>query len=1147
MEGVLAFGVLGPLAVTVGTDLIEFPRRKERQLLTALLLTANRTLSTDQLIDAVWGDDPPTKPLASLRACISNIRKVLPDHPDGGSVVITDQGGYQLRIRPETVDAVRYEQLLTEARATRAAGDQTGTAALLDEAIGLIRGEPLANMAYDDFTQREISRLSELIVAGEELRAQVAVELGEAEAWLPRISELVAAHPLRELIQATQMTALYQLGRQAEALRSYQTHRRTMIEELGIEPAAELQELEAKILARDQSLNRPEEPQKPNPSSSNKHEPPDVKAEHSTGESQPSAPLRQPSPRRIVGRATELRVLDGLAPGFGFVIGESGSGKSALVETFLDQLAASGWRTASGSCLDDDGVPPLWPWRQVVRDLDLTHAVSLSGADETNRFDLFDDVTSSLLEAAATGPIALFIDDLQWADDNTLRLIAHFGRRLRSEQLVFIGSARTAPDALSSVPATWIELGSLTVGDIDELVEAATGQSPEPGLAGHLWERTGGNAYFVTELIDFARNFGEDVRPDLEVPSHVRQLVRQRIQVLPERTAALLEVAALELQNFSPAIIAEVLETDAVTVQADLKPAIDAGIVLADRTAFGRYRFDHAITRETIEADADPMTSISHHAALGRALEAAVSPHAEQYATELSRHYGLGAQLGTAEEAIRWARVAADRAADTWSHRDGIVHLRRAIDAEGHLPEPDPRVRCETMLALGRFSRLVAEVDTAEEALFGAYRLAEELGDVELLARAALAMAEGMGAGHWRWYWNPGTTALVAMQRALQQFPEVDSPLRAKLMAQLAADGLEAIPLAERQQLLDDATAMAERLDQTLDIARIGCYRRAAIGWTWDEDETLAHDREILALFASIGVESGELSLRGTVMADLITMGDLAGARREFEQLELEARLRGSLTWRFFALQWEIFFAQLAGRWHEANRLAGKALEPASGIGEDLAGAVFYQMQITNYLKGEISSVIDTMQAGLSVCARPLFSTMLLNSLAVSGRTEDAMQLLKRIDPLEPDLDEMGGRLVPALGTEALVLLGQTERLNEAIEFLLPTATEMAMGSANFGGLIFFGPMRYYLALAMVGAARYDEAAEQLRLCRLTMDSLAAAPHLIRLDYVAAELEAGRNGLAAAEPRFAEVRAAAAELDMAGLVSMVDRARMRLQ
>ncbi len=1153
MEGQLSFGVLGPLAVARETEAIDIPRRKERQLLAVLLLEANQPVSTDRLVEALWADQPPAKPLSSLRACVSNIRKALPSTGDEGSVVVTEQGGYRLRVDDGAIDAHRFEQLVNLARTARESGDSAGAAASLDEALGLVRGEPLADMTYDEFAQREIARLAELIISSEELRAQLAVELGQAEAWLPRITELVSAHPLRERLQATHMTALYHLGRQAEALRSYQDHRQSMIEELGIEPASELQELEAKILAQDRSLlpepdeDRPE-PRRPAASHGSPSQAPTEPATTPGGAADTSISGGDATPGAsptIVGRTAELDLLKQVAtaaPGAAFVVGESGSGKSTLIGAFLSELESAGWRTVRGLCLDDDGVPPLWPWRQIVRDLDLAHTVSLSIEDESSRFDVFDDMASGLLESTGSGPIAVFLDDLQWADDNSLRLLNHVGRRLRAEPLLLIGAARTTPGALSATAATWIELTNLTVDDVGQLVENKTGQPCEPALAAELWERTGGNAYFATELIDFARHFGEDVRPDLEIPSHVRQLVRQRIDVLSKRTAELLAIAALEIQNFSPAVIADVVDDDPESVLADLKPAIDAGIITADRDAFGQFRFDHAITRETLQADIDPTALVNYHAALGRSLEARVGQNAEQYATQLSRHYGIGAAAGTAEDAIRWATVAAERAAATWSYRDGVVHLQRALDADRYLEEPNPRGRAETMLSLGRFSRTAGDVELAEEALLGAYRLADELDDADLRARAALAMSEGMGAGHWRWYWNPGNTAISAMSRALEKMPETDSSLRLKLMAQLAADGLEAIPLAERESLLDEAAAMAERLGDVLDIIRIAGYRRAALGWTWSPGRALEVDREVLAFFSAEGMESGELAIRSNVMADLATLGDLAAMRVEFDELRAKARLRGSLAWRYYATQWEIFFGQLTGRWDEANRWAEKALDPVSGLGEDLGVGIFYQMQVTKYHQGQMDTMIETLRAGMPVVDRPLFPTVLLNSLVVDGQTDEAMELLQQFDPLKSDLDEIGGRLTVALGTEVLALLDLTERLDEAIEFLLPAAKELCIGAAGLGGLIFFGPIRYYLALAMVARHRFDEAAEQIAEARAVMGRLEARPQLAKLDYVEAELIAGRDGMAAARPRFEEIRSAAEDLQMAGLVALVDRA-----
>ncbi|MGH1491310.1 MAG: BTAD domain-containing putative transcriptional regulator [Acidimicrobiales bacterium] len=1128
MKSALTFSVLGPLQIRHGDQVVDIPRHKERQLIAALLLDANTTVSTDLLVDRLWNEDAPAKPLTSLRACVSNVRKALVG-PDDIQPLVTDRGGYMLQVSPEALDSLRFEELVSNARQARAADRAAEAATMLDEAIQLVRGEPLADMAYDEFAQREVIRLAELIASAQELRAQVAVELGEAAAWLPRIGELIDAHPLREQLQATRMIALYQLGRQADALRCYSEHRRAMIDELGIEPSPELQDLEAKILAQDDSLLAALPPNDSEPVGQG---PADV------------GPAPSHTALSIVGRETELAILSELAtkpPGQAFIIGEAGSGKSTVADGFLDQLAATGWRTARALCPDDDGVPPLWPWRQVFRDLDLGEAAAGFGDEGFSRFEFIDDLASSLTGASAHSPIAIFVDDLQWADQDSLKLITHLARRVRTERLLVIGAARTTPAALSGLAATWIELKSLTVEDVASIIERLTGEAGDLELAADLCHRTGGNAYFVTELIEFARRFGEDIRGDLEIPSHVRELVEQRIALLADSTQQVLETAALELQNFSVDILAQALDQTADQVREALQPALDAGVIVPDSTSFERFRFDHAIARETVADRSDPAARVRRHAALGEAIETLAGSDAQLHATQLSRHYGIGAPSGTADKAVRWATAAAAKASETWSHGDAIVHLQRALEADRHLSKPDPKRRCRLLIDLGIYSKIVGDVATTDSALLEAFRLAESLGEPMLSAEVAIAMSEGVGNPDWRWYWTPVSTAVANLRKVLDSLQPGDSPVRVSLMTQLASDGYTELDFDERSSLLVEAAAMAERLDEPKMLANAMRARRTVEGWSWEADEVLAYDRRVLALFEEQGIESQAQQMRGMILADLLTRGEVSEARKELRELNDLARIHGSLTWRYYAQSWQVLFAQMSGQWDLASQLSMDALDPVSGLGEDFTDAVTNQMLITAYYQGNFDQVVPVLRHAAELSDRPLITQSLLNTLAVGGQTTEAEALIESSDGTQPDIDSVGGRIAIALAAETLAVLDRPAALPPLLEFLSPAASSLCLGNPGLGGLVFYGPLRHHLATGLVAVDRFDEASRHLELGRQHMTMLEAKPQLIRLDLVEAMLVARRDGKAAARTLIEEVQTAASLAGMFGVAAQAER------
>jgi DNA-binding SARP family transcriptional activator/tetratricopeptide (TPR) repeat protein len=246
------FAVLGAVQVSVEGEPIAPGTRKEHLLLALLLVHVNRTVTVDQMVEALWGDEAPSKPAASIRAYISNIRRSLAvGDDDPKSVLATEAGGYRLAVARDRVDACRFEDEVGGIIAGATELDPASQAARLDAALAEVSGEPYADFVYEDFVEVEAARLGELVLAAREHRCELAILLGDAAAWLPTISALAAMHPLRERLRAAHMRALVDTGRHGEALRTFADHRVRMIEEMGVEPGPELRALELEILALD--------------------------------------------------------------------------------------------------------------------------------------------------------------------------------------------------------------------------------------------------------------------------------------------------------------------------------------------------------------------------------------------------------------------------------------------------------------------------------------------------------------------------------------------------------------------------------------------------------------------------------------------------------------------------------------------------------------------------------------------------------------------------------------------------------------------------------------------------------------------------------------------------------------------------------
>ena len=240
------FGELEALAAGVP---VPVRGAKQRALLALLALQRGHPVSADRLIDALWGDGLAANPANALQAQIGQLRRTF-----GAAAIVTSEAGYALDVRPDQVDVIRFEQLVTKGRRLAADGELASASATLGEALGLRRGEPLAEFAYAGFADAERARLDELTLVATESRAEADLGLGRYGELAGELEALGREHPLRERLWELLILALYRSGRQAEALGAYAEVRDRLVDELGLDPGPALRELQTRILAQDPSL-----------------------------------------------------------------------------------------------------------------------------------------------------------------------------------------------------------------------------------------------------------------------------------------------------------------------------------------------------------------------------------------------------------------------------------------------------------------------------------------------------------------------------------------------------------------------------------------------------------------------------------------------------------------------------------------------------------------------------------------------------------------------------------------------------------------------------------------------------------------------------------------------------------------------------
>src|SRR5215212_7451321 len=247
----MEFGILGPLEVRADGRTVALGGARPRAVFAVLALHPNQPVSAERLAVALWGEDVPPSAVKTVQVYVARLRKALGDR----DVLVTTPAGYRLRVLPGELDAERFERRVADGRDALAAGRAEHAAAELREALELWRGAPLADLASAPFAPAEVARLEEQHLAAVELRVEADLAAGDHAELIAELQQLTSRHPWRERLHAQLMLALYRSGRQADALEAYRHAREVLVEQLGIEPGADLHDLHEAILAHDPAID----------------------------------------------------------------------------------------------------------------------------------------------------------------------------------------------------------------------------------------------------------------------------------------------------------------------------------------------------------------------------------------------------------------------------------------------------------------------------------------------------------------------------------------------------------------------------------------------------------------------------------------------------------------------------------------------------------------------------------------------------------------------------------------------------------------------------------------------------------------------------------------------------------------------------
>ncbi len=575
----LSFALLGPLEVRRDGEVVPIVRGRQRALLAMLLLRANETVSADRLIEQLWADAVPADATNALQVHVSRLRRAL-----GAEALITTAAGYQLRVESGALDAETFEAGTDDGRRALAAGRPLEAADALRRALGLWRGSAVADCTYDAFAQADIARLEELRLAAHEELVDAELALGRYP--VAELERLVREHPLRERLRSQLMLALHRSGRQAEALAVYRRGRETLIAELGLEPSPALRRLEQDILQHAPALT-PAAPPAPLPARTDE--------------------------RALVGRAEERRALraglDAHRPRVVLLSGGAGIGKTRLAAEAAAEAQSAGATVLYGHA--DEGHPiPFGAFVTALRRLP-PDALAEFEPEQATLASVMPELRGRLTagegpelclalstvlgELARREPLLLVLDDLHWADRDTLLLVRHL---VRSAPLAILGAFRDdEPDAglaglIAELHAERV-LSHVAVRGLDLAATRALVGADAPELVDVLWEATGGNPFLIEELLRHRR------ADRLWVPDSVHALLERRLSRLDGDAQDVLATAAVIGAEFRLAHLEAVVGDDDVVLDA-LEQALAVRLVEEVDEDATRYRFTPPLLRDAL-------------------------------------------------------------------------------------------------------------------------------------------------------------------------------------------------------------------------------------------------------------------------------------------------------------------------------------------------------------------------------------------------------------------------------------------------------------------------------------------------------------------------------------------------------------------
>ena len=866
----------------------------------------------------------------------------------------------------------------------------------------------------------------------------------------------------------------------------------------------------------------------------------------------------------FVGRERELsrliECLDRAATGAGDVVlirAEPGIGKSRLCGELLDAAAGRGAIGLVGHCLEGGGIPYL-PFAEIlegaaaaVSPADLRAAAGTSASDlahiapalreslgardpaptaksDLERQALFAAVRDFLGRLGRTSPLLLVIEDAHWADEASALLLRYLARAVKTRRMLLVITSRPPDGAEQAAtvpvqaevqrqsPDGIITLDELPLPDVAAMIAALVGREPPDYVAAALHERVGGNPLFVEQvvkqLVEEDKLFDERGRwieltsfDALPLPDSVRSAIERRLDGITAATGDMLAVAAVAGRRADYDIIAEVSGVAREAMVEAVETAERAQLIAVERSRAGlQVRFRHALIRQAILDTTSLARRQGLHLALARALEPRNDVAGGGYEQDLAYHYLESGSREHAAQALRYLRIAAQRAVAATAFEEAA---RLYAEGEALIPASDTAGRCEMLLLLGEARKRVSDSDDARAAFVGAAQLAEDLGDAKLYARAALGYARS-----WPTVGTVDERAVQLLAAALEMTPPGELDLRAQLMSRHA---LQTLYSGEPEAVLERAraaVAAARAAGNPVTLARALQVLHAAMWQPRHLADRLEAATEIIELAAAIGDDSiGLWGIRPRI-ADLMELGDVAAAEADISAYERGAAAARQPIFLWQAAVRKAMIAIFRGQLDEGERLAQRALELGrQAEGQNLTAAFGGQLLVVRWQQGRLEELRPLIEAShRNQPGVALWTGVLAFIESESGDQPAARVLFEKLaeDRFEAAAREDSGLVVLVLGSLVCSALGDGLRAEQLYERLLPYDARNIVVSE---GVASVGAAALYLGMLAATARRLDDAERHFRDAIAFNRKCAGRPWLAHAEHELARLLLARR------------------------------------